>query len=443
MKKRLYISRYMHYIEKGGKYFIYNSVNGNKVVVNDSGFRVLEEADGKEYDEEYANDLISTFIEKKILCEEEQEDYYIVQSDEILELVKNGIHISNLRLNVTQGCNLRCSYCFEKNSVAYKDKKNMDFVVAKKAIDVFCGLLICNKREKGMIRFFGGEPLLNFLLIKQSISYLQKTYMNQLALDLVINTNGTLISENMAQYFHDKNVLVIVSLDGMEQQNDKHRLDIYGKGSFKKVDSGLKILALHCCTVNIATVCTDDNIEYLKELVDYVKRININYRVDFRISFSCVHITSAKNNYVSNEQKAAKIVEAIHYARTSGVKCFGGLTHQVFQNMINPNGGRHCVCLGTELSISPDGSIYPCDGLQIKIGDVWNIKKLLSGEKYLDLVKRTCGKEESCKGCPIEYYCAGGCYADFLSNEGKKEYTCRNKAFEIMMFNELVKEYVL
>ena len=98
----------------------------------------------------------------------EEKEYYVAPTQEIKELAQRGMYITNLRLNVTQNCNLRCKYCFENALENYENRQKMDFETAKKAVDVFLDLLEKNGKSEGNIRFFGGEPLLDFSLMTYS-----------------------------------------------------------------------------------------------------------------------------------------------------------------------------------------------------------------------------------------------------------------------------------
>lgn len=435
------ISNNTYFIQKNDKVFIYNSVNGEKIVCSKTAAEVIGSIDS--FYNMMDSSLINTLLEKGIIKEEDEKkpnNDFLVDKD----LIHSGYFVSNLRLNVTTGCNLRCKYCFENILDSYQNDKIMSWNIAKKSVDKFCELLIKNRKEKGSIQFFGGEPILNFEVVKKTIEYVEQKYMNRIEINFMINTNGILMTDDIAKYLKQHNVLVIISLDGVQEINDMERVDYFGKGSFNKVINGLRILALYRCFCNIAVVVTGKNIEHLKELIDYLISLKDETNLLFDMCFSFVHISNdASSAMLSAEEKVEKLMDAIKYARTCEINVYGGLSHQVFQNMMSPQGGKHCACLGGELSVVPNGRIYPCYGIDYELGHIDDIDAVLKGELYEELVERRGGHIDYCKGCPVEYYCGGGCYADFLSGDGKSKNTCRNKELEVKLFNELVKEYVL
>lgn len=438
------LSERTHVIEGKTGVFMYNSVNGEKCKLSWENYDNLRLALKEE--ETDARKQLNWFFEKGMIEEESKEAkndcHYFSPTEAMLEEARTGIHISNLRLNVTHNCNLCCSYCFESNSKQYLGHQTMDRETAQKATDVFLQILKKNGRSEGNVRFFGGEPLLNYSLIVYLVNYVKSTRPADVQIRYVVNTNGTLITDEMAEFFHENDIQVVVSLDGVGKTNDYYRIDRDGKGSFERVDRGLCCLLMHHCSVDVATVVNETNLNLLGEIVDYVCDLNARFSCECGLALSYVHITHEETKTKSAD-RVSKIMEAIKKARQRGVNCYGGFTHQVFQNMMSPNGGRHCVCLGAELSVMPNGKIYPCDGLQIELGSIDAIDQALRSDEYTNLLRRTCGFEKKCHGCEIEYYCAGGCYADYLSDDGKPKNTCRDRKFQVLLFQELVREYLL
>ena len=439
-------SKFTHAIQGPGGVFVYHSANGEKCKITKENYdSILELLDSR--DEEKIKEYLSWLIEKGMIVEDdedgrEEKEYYVAPTQEIKELAQRGLYITNLRLNVTQNCNLRCKYCFENALENYENRQKMDFETAKKAVDVFLDLLEKNGKSEGNIRFFGGEPLLDFSLITRVVEHVKQNKNENITIHFMVNSNGTLITDEMASYFAENDIHMIISLDGLEEINDINRVDIKGSGSFRRVEAGLKKLLKYKCSIDLATVVTEANVNALLDIVGYIKKLNDEYSAQCSLALSYLHITS-ENGASGYVEKTGKIIEAIKKARASGINCFGGFTHQVFHNMISPNGGRHCMCLGTELSVMPDGKVFPCYGIQIELGSIDEIDKLLKSDNYFSLIQRTCGFEKKCRGCEIEYYCAGGCYADFMSDKGKEKNTCRDKAFQVLLFRELVREYLL
>ena len=152
-------------------------------------------------------------------------------------------YFSNIMLIVTENCNLRCSYCYEQEK-PYSAKKRMSWPTAQKAIDQFFQQ-VPEHADRTSITFFGGEPTLEFDLIKKVIaySYSHRTIGHYRGKDYnyVINTNGTLLSEEMYQLFGrlGRKLNLRVSADGFREGHDITRKTVDGKGSWRLVGKNL------------------------------------------------------------------------------------------------------------------------------------------------------------------------------------------------------------
>lgn len=154
------------------------------------------------------------------------------------ETLESGVE--NVTLEVTEKCNLRCKYCiYNPSHKEYREfgHKNMSWETAKKAID----LLINHSKdaEQVHIGFYGGEPLLNFELIKQAVKYAKSNFKE---ITFAMTTNAALVTEEIADYLLQNDFDIIVSLDGPKDIHDANRITIDGTGSFNKTVAGAQIL---------------------------------------------------------------------------------------------------------------------------------------------------------------------------------------------------------
>ena len=147
-------------------------------------------------------------------------------------------------LELTEACNLRCGYCvYNEHHPEFRGfgNKNMSFEVAKRSIDY---ILKDYKREKFSLTFYGGEPLVNFDVMRKSILYTKEQYP-KLKLHIAFTTNLTLLTEEMVDFFSSldgDSVDIMCSLDGPKDLHDKYRRYINGKGSFSDAVKGFKLL---------------------------------------------------------------------------------------------------------------------------------------------------------------------------------------------------------
>lgn len=144
-----------------------------------------------------------------------------------------------LILNVTERCNLRCSYCIYGGKYEGRrthSERDMSFETARTALDKF----LQNITGKVYISFFGGEPLLNFKLIKSIVEYAENFYKKNIT--WTMTTNGTLLTSSICDFLYKKNFIVTFSLDGPKEVHDRYRKLINGKGSFDILTANLRYL---------------------------------------------------------------------------------------------------------------------------------------------------------------------------------------------------------
>lgn len=145
-----------------------------------------------------------------------------------------------LTLEISQQCNMRCRYCIYSDKYYYTRKhspKYMNFDIARKAIDQFLGQSL--EAEHSAIGFYGGEPLLNFELIKACVEYVNRVAGGR-GLSYNITTNGTLLNGSRVEFLIENNFSITVSLDGPKEIHDRNRIYKNGRGSYNTVIANLR-----------------------------------------------------------------------------------------------------------------------------------------------------------------------------------------------------------
>lgn len=192
---------------------------------------VLAELSNMEY--------ICEFIQKEnLLCNPEITSFV----DHSAYYAEDSFQCEQLTIELTGNCNLRCKYCiyndFYEGNRAF-NTSNIDFETARKAIDYVYSH--CSE-ERLAITFYGGEPLLNFKVMKQCIDYCLKNIKHK-NLYFSFTTNLTLMTKEIADYVAQiPNMSILLSLDGPEEIHDRARVNRKGEGSFKEAFNGLKLL---------------------------------------------------------------------------------------------------------------------------------------------------------------------------------------------------------
>ena len=152
-----------------------------------------------------------------------------------------GRKISQMTLQVTQGCNLRCKYCIYSEEINQHQRshssKSMDWETAKKAVDFLYAHSIDSDRVT--IGFYGGEPLLNLPLIKQVIAYSRELFDGK-EIGYTITTNGTLLTDEIMHFLADEDINLMISLDGPKEIHDRNRVFAGGGGTFDTIMKNLE-----------------------------------------------------------------------------------------------------------------------------------------------------------------------------------------------------------
>jgi len=180
--------------------------------------------------------------------------------------------ITHLELILTEGCNLACTYCFEKEMLGYR---RMSIQTAKAALDLL--FEYSGGARDLRITLFGGEPTLNFDAIRAATEYAEELAANAgKTLEFTTTTNGTLLTEQMAKYFAWHKIMVLLSIDGMASTNDRFRVDKRGLGTFDRVVLGLKTLKAEQPWIGVKMTVMPDNAPHLLEDVMGLYELGIN-----------------------------------------------------------------------------------------------------------------------------------------------------------------------
>lgn len=159
-------------------------------------------------------------------------------------------NMKSITLELTEKCNLRCKYCiYHPSHPNYREfgKENMKFEIAKKAVDLLQKNSI---NEKDVyIGFYGGEPLLNFEVLKSTIEYANQILRGK-NIHYNVTTNGTLVTKEVAKFLVQNHVIVTFSLDGPQEIHDENRIFVDGIGSFAATIKGIETFASSARTFN-------------------------------------------------------------------------------------------------------------------------------------------------------------------------------------------------
>jgi uncharacterized protein len=332
--------------------------------------------------------------------------------------------ISYLVLWMTSDCNLACRYCYADAGIK-KDYMNLE--TAKKAMSLPQGAF--------KLQLAGGEPLLNFKLV-EAID--QAVKVMALKTKIQIQTNGTLIDQDLAIALKKMGVRLGISLDGPPAINEKMR------GKTGAIIRGVKELGAQEVKVNLNAVITDETIKTLPELVDMafylgnVAGIGLDLlRETERVRQNGVRKASCEDlrKYLRLAYKRSKELESLS-GKSIVIREVEDARRRLKKDCV---GKDYCYAsLGQALVVLPDGDMYPC-------GTLINDQSYYMGNLYMPetyrVVKLKPKLPERCKECEYEIFCAGSCPARRIVNGGDRpdsieDCALRRAAFEIVKEEE-------
>lgn len=325
-------------------------------------------------------------------------------------------------LHVAHDCNLRCSYCFASTGDFGEGRKLLDADTGKKAIDF---LLTQSKGRKNLeLDFFGGEPLMNFGVVKEIVAYArskEKEYHKNFR--FTITTNGMLLNDDIIDYINREMSNVVLSIDGRKEVNDRVRVRCDGTGSYDKIVPNYQKL-----------------VEKRGQDQYYVRGTFTKYNLDFakdvmhlnEIGFDQVSVepvvADPKQPYALTESDLPQIFEEYeNLAKQLIEKKKKGEGFNFFHFMLDLDQGpcaikrlRGCGCGNEYVAVTPDGDIYPCHQFvgmeEWKMGSVLDDTFDLKRKDYF--AKANIYGKEDCKNCWAKFYCSGGCNANNLQYAG-------------------------
>lgn len=323
--------------------------------------------------------------------------------------------IKMLVLSLTGKCNFRCRYCYASNL----NKSKMSVKIALKAVN-----LAAASGERFILQFTGGEPLLNFAVLKETVEYVEP---NNLPAVMQIQTNGSLLTDEIAQFLYKHKIAIGISLDGRPAINDKLRLKKNGYGATGDILKGIEVLRGNNIACGITCVVTEDNVKELSGVVEFAYFLGNVRRIGFDILRGQGKGSELQPPRPEEMEKAMENV----YARRDALTRLTGINIEISQQervktLCNGNEHTfgHCYAMnGAAAFVAPQGDIYACSSL-VGFEDFY-LGNVFSGidEQLVEKTKQRIYDAMSfCRECRDFALCGGGCYARWLGMEHKEQY---------------------
>jgi uncharacterized protein len=427
INEKLQLSKFVRIIERENDYAVYHSLYGGLCLI-DSGILELLRAfeDPKlpseylnknfRYSEEYIESFLKVFMPKHFLVSPECNEYALIEQKkrDRKNNLQTGWQLGVIQLVVTNLCNFRCEYCFTNliysskeriESQRASDNKNMTPDLAQYYIEEVINTLKKSGRNSLHIQFFGGEPLVNWKVIKYVLEQFRNGAGYGIDITYSIVTNGSLITEEVADYFKKYNVPVVVSFDSPKGDD---RVMANGQKSFDSIVNGLSLLKRFNNRVVFNSVLS-------KETFDYFDTDLIDFAICYNVSEIGVLFDLDPDFYSIKETVdiVNKLWQLYAYGKKKGV-VVTGYWHMIFQQMaaydyFKDRGFKTCSATGCQLSIEPSGKVFACKGSSGYFGNVQNMTELLASPNYEKYAMRAFRNAPECEDCEIENFCSGFC----------------------------------
>lgn len=334
--------------------------------------------------------------------------------------VYSGI-IKSMCLNVSHLCNLRCEYCFADGGTYNGAAENMSLDVALKAIDMIVSKSA--NRHNLEVDFFGGEPLLNFDVVKKTVEYarsIEKAHNKNFR--FTITTNAMLLNDEIIDFFNKEMYNVVVSIDGRRSVHDCVRKTASGKGSFDTaIKNALRFKQLRKGQYYIRGTYTALNKDFSNDVLflndlgfDQLSIEPVVLPENHRLAIKKEDIEQLKAEY-------DKLAEA-YVERRKGEKWFN-FFHFMLDIYNGPCESKRLVGCGAGndyVAVAPNGNIYPCH--QFDGEKDYVIGNVLDGSFNTEIPKffaeNNLLKKDKCRNCWAKYYCSGGCAANAIKYGG-------------------------
>ena len=416
---------------KNNGYNIVLDVNSGAIhVVDDVTYDVIElfeDNSAKEIIEKLVDRYPQTEIEEAIqevneLKDNEElftEDTY---KERIIDFKKRQTVVKALCLHIAHDCNLACRYCFAEEGEYHGRRALMSYETGKQALD----FLIANSgsRRNLEVDFFGGEPLMNWDVVKQLVAYgREQEKLHDKHFRFTLTTNGVLLNDEIMEFCNREMSNVVLSLDGRKEINDKMRPFRNGSGSYDMIVPKFQKFAESRGQKNyyVRGTFTRNNLDFADDVIHYA---DLGFQ---QMSMEPV-VADPAEDYAIREEDIPQILKeydklALEYIKRKKE----GRGFNFFHFMLDLTAGP-CVAKrlagcgsGTEyLAVTPWGDLYPCHQF---VGQekflLGNVDEGITNTEVRDEFK-LCNvyAKEKCRNCFARFYCSGGCAANSYNFHG-------------------------
>ena len=421
----------VHQYKNNGYNIVLDVNSGSVHVVDDLVYDVIELLNQEKKQEEIFSLLSDKYplqeLEEAVEeCKELEEQGVLFSKDvyenAIIDYKARKTVVKALCLHIAHDCNLACRYCFAEEGEYHGRRALMSFEVGKKALD----FLIANSgsRRNLEVDFFGGEPLMNWQVVKDLVAYgRQQEKLHDKKFRFTLTTNGVLLNQEVMDFCNREMGNVVLSIDGRKEVHDYMRPFRSGKGSYELVLPKFKEFADSREQKNyyVRGTFTHHNLDFSKDVL-HLADLGFD-----QISVEPV-VAPEDEDYALKPEDLSEILQEYDNLAAEMVKRKKeGKGFTFFHYMLDLTGGP-CVYKrlsgcgsGTEyLAVTPWGDLYPCH--QFVGNEKYLMGNVDEGITRTDIVDEFKGcnvyTKEKCRNCFAKFYCSGGCAANSYNFHG-------------------------
>ena len=335
---------------------------------------------------------------------------------------KSGDVIKALCLHVAHTCNLNCAYCFASQGKYNGERAVMSFEVGKQALDFL--VEHSGKRHNLEVDFFGGEPLMNFQVVKDLVAYARSIEKEAgKNFRFTLTTNGMLIDDEVIDFANREMSNVVLSLDGRKEVHDRYRVDYAGNGSWERIVPKFQKLVRERGGRNyyMRGTFTHHNPDFLQ---DIRQMLDLGFT---ELSMEPVVCAPDDPTALTEEDRRIVLDQYEKLAELMLEREREGRPFTFYHYMIDLSGGpciykRISGCgSGTEyMAVTPWGDLYPCHQFvgdeHFRLGDIWH--GLDNPEVQKEFASCNVYAKPECRDCWAKLYCSGGCAANAFHATG-------------------------
>ena len=324
--------------------------------------------------------------------------------------------VKALCLHIAHTCNLNCSYCFASQGKYHGERAIMSYEVGKRALDFL--MEHSGTRRNLEVDFFGGEPLMNFRVVKDLVAYARSVEQERgKNFRFTLTTNGVLVDDEVIDWANRECSNVVLSLDGRKEIHDRFRVDYAGNGSWEKIVPKFQrfVEKRGGRDYYMRGTFTHANPDFLK---DIQTMLDLGFN---ELSMEPVVCAKGDPSALTEEDLAIVMDQYEKLAQLMLEKDKEGKPFTFYHYMIDLSGGpciykRISGCdSGTEyMAVTPWGDLYPCHQFvgeeRFRLGNIWD--GVTNTEVQGEFAACNVYAHPECRDCWARLYCSGGCAAN-------------------------------